>query len=119
PGGGVSVTDGTSSDQASFGITVSATANHVPSLTPIPKVSVVGGQVAKLLLSAGDADGGTLHIIKTSGPAYVRVRELAARYGGSSAVLTATPTVCDVGPAAAAISVTDGVSLGELHIDLS
>ncbi|HMI31425.1 MAG TPA: FG-GAP-like repeat-containing protein [Candidatus Limnocylindrales bacterium] len=117
--GSVIATDGTESGQATFGINVVAGGNHPPHLEPIDRLTVVAGQVANTLVSAGDADGGTIHISKGAGPAYVHVRELGARPGGRSALLTASPTMCDVGSATASISVTDGVSTVQRQVEIT
>ena len=115
----VSVTDGAASGQATFQIAVSAGANHQPYMAPIARLTVMAGLVGKRFLSAGDPDGGAVHIAKTSGPGYVRVRELAVGTGGTSAILTASPTLCDVGPATAIVTVTDGVGQEERGVELS
>jgi hypothetical protein len=117
--GSVSVSDGTTSDQATFQIAVSAGPNHPPFVPEIPKLTVIAGQVRSSLLSAGDAEGGTLHFEKTAGPAFASVRELAARNGGASAVLTASPTLCDVGLATATVSITDGLSSQQREVELN
>ena len=115
----VSVTDGAASDRAIFRITVSHGPNHAPYLAPIPKLTVIAGEVRSYFLSAGDPDGGTIHFAKISGPGYVALRELATRSGGGSAIVTLRPTICDVGSATAAFSVTDGLATQQRQVALS
>ncbi|HEY2924778.1 MAG TPA: FG-GAP-like repeat-containing protein, partial [Candidatus Eisenbacteria bacterium] len=117
--GSVGVSDGTESDQATFSIEVAAAPNHLPFVFPTPRLTVVAGEVGNLPLNAGDPDGGTLHFAKAAGPAYVRVRELVTGSGGASAVLTASPTLCDAGTAIATVSVSDGVSQGQRQVEVS
>jgi hypothetical protein len=116
--GNVSVTDGAASGQATFQIAVSAGANHRPYMAPIPRLTVMAGRVGERFLSAGDPDGGAVHVAKTSGPAYVSVRELAAGAGGTSAVLIASPTLCDAGAATAVVTVTDGMGQEQREVQL-
>jgi len=108
--GSVSVSDGISSDQETFLVTVTSGPNHPPFMPSIPKLTVLAGRIEKRLLSAGDPDGGAVHIGKTSGPAFVRVQEVASAPGGALATLTASPGLQDVGPATVTLSVSDGVS---------
>jgi len=115
----VSVTDGSASDHADFTIIVTQGANHPPYLPPIPKMTVSAGEISRLLLTAGDPDGGTLHFAKISGPLYVGLRELAGRPGGASAVVTLAPAICDVGTATATFSVTDGFASLERSAEIS
>ncbi|HYQ90320.1 MAG TPA: FG-GAP-like repeat-containing protein, partial [Candidatus Binatia bacterium] len=107
--GTVNVTDGFSSDQKTFDITVSQSPGHAPVLFDASPLAVVAGEVGKRFLSAGDPDGGLLHFSKVSGPAYTQLSELASGMGGASAILLAAPGLCDVGSAIARIAVTDGV----------
>ncbi|MCI4354740.1 MAG: VCBS repeat-containing protein, partial [Thermoplasmata archaeon] len=115
----VSVTDGSASDHADFSITVSRGANHPPFFAPIPPMTVAAGEISKILLTAGDPDGGAVHFTKISGPLYLSLRELASRPGGASAVVTLAPAVCDVGTATATFSVTDGVASVERSTAIS
>jgi len=108
--GSVTVSDGAASTQASFGVTVTQGPNHAPYLPALPPVTVVAGRIERRFLSAGDPDGNTVHFRKAAGPAFVGLRELATGPGGATAALTASPTVCDVGQATAAIAFTDGVT---------
>ncbi len=105
----VSVSDGTDTDQASFGITVSTSPNHAPTFLTNPSMSVMAGRVARRVLSAGDPDGSALHFAMVSGPAYALVTDLISGPGGGSAVLQASPTLCDLGSTTARVSVSDGV----------
>lgn len=117
--GSVSVSDGTLSDQATFQIAVSAGPNHPPFVLQVPRLTLIAGQIGKRLLSGGDADGGTLHFEMTEGPAFASVRELAARNGGASAVLTVSPTLCDVGLATATLSITDGLRPQQREVEVN
>ena len=117
--GSVSVSDGTTSDQATFHIAVSAGPNHPPFVPQIPRLTVIAGQVGKEFLSAGDPDGSTPHFQKAGGPAFASVHGLAARNGGASAVLTASPTVCDVGLTTVTLSISDGLSSQQQAVEIN
>ena len=112
----LTVSDGAASDQATFEIAVSAGPNHPPYIAAVPRLTVIAGRVGTSFLSAGDPDGSPIHITKASGPDFVSVRELAVGAGGTSAVLTAAPTLCDVGSATTVITATDGVTQQERQV---
>jgi len=115
----VSVTDGSASDHADFTIIVTQGAKPPSLPASDSKMTVSAGEISRLLLTAGDPDGGTLHFAKISGPLYVGLRELAGRPGGASAVVTLAPAICDVGTATATFSVTDGFASLERSAEIS
>ncbi|TMQ51429.1 MAG: hypothetical protein E6K71_00390 [Candidatus Eisenbacteria bacterium] len=106
----VSVSDGAAQDQATFGVTAKRGRDHPPFLRSEPALTLAAGQTRTLTLNAGDPDGGTVRFAKVSGPNFVGLRELSSRPGGASAVLTLSPTLCDVGSSQVSFSITDGVS---------
>ena len=115
----LSVGDGAASDAATFGITVARGRDHPPFLRRLSPMTLGAGQTSTVPLQAGDPDGGILHLAKVSGPRYVALRELYSRPGGASALLTLSPTLCDVGTAEASFSLTDGVSTQQRNVTLS
>jgi hypothetical protein len=106
--GNIGVSDGTSSDQATFAITVAAASNHAPDIVPPALLTMIAGGVGKVMLAGEDADGDALQFAKVAGPKYVDIRSLASKAGGAVELLTASPTLCDVGTTTATVSVSDG-----------
>ena len=108
--GKVKVSDGDTSDQRSFTITVASSPGHPPVLSDIPGLSVIAGTVGQRFLTAGDPDGGSLQFSKVSGAPFLHLKPLASRSGGASAILRVSPTLCEVGDATGRIAISDGVT---------
>jgi len=117
--GTIGVSDGAASNQTTFAVTVAAGPNHAPVVVAPPLLTVIAGGVAKIFFAGGDADGDALQFTKVAGPRYLDVRSLAAKPGGAVELLTAAPTLCDVGQATATISVSDGSVATQRNLGLS
>jgi len=102
--GVVAASDGTFSDQKSFGITVNPP-NHPPVLTPPTDMTVIQGSVAEQIVHATDADGDYINFANGPGaPSYM----ISFTSGTNTGTIRLTPAPADVGTAQGTLRATDG-----------
>jgi hypothetical protein len=92
------------------GVPYGGIANHVPTIDPIPDLTVHEGSSVEQTLVARDADGNALTFTKTSGPAFVTVTTTDPGSGIAAGLLRVTPGFADAGRADASVRVTDGIA---------
>jgi hypothetical protein len=102
--GVVAVSDGTFSDQKSFGITIYPP-NHAPVLTPPADMTVTQGAVGEQTVHATDPDGDYVDFEAGPGsPSYM----LAFTSDTNTGIIRLTPGPGDVGTAQGTLRATDG-----------
>jgi hypothetical protein len=105
----ISVSDGTANAAlAAFSLTVTAPANHAPTISGTPATTVVAGSAYTFTPTAADADGNALTFSITNKPSW-------AAFSTTNGRLSGTPTAANVGTTSGiVIRVSDGTATTSL-----